>query len=111
MIDSSNKLFIKQNYFINNTALICGGALHFKYLPPNNEFINENLYEDNKASYGNDYCSSPYKLILKEMNNYTFILNGNTAEFNITPSFTELNFQFNALDYFDKEIKDLNVGL
>lgn len=84
--------------------------MHFKYLPPDNEFIIENLYANNKASYGDDFCSSPYKLILKEMNNLSFILNNNSAEFNITPSFTELNFQFNVLDYFNKEIKDLDHG-
>lgn len=48
--------------FYNNSAAIQGGALNYDFMSPIG--LRDNIFLMNRAAYGNDYASYPFKLAL-----------------------------------------------
>ena len=48
--------------FYNNSAALQGGALNYDFMSPIG--LRENIFIMNRAAYGNDYASYPFKLAL-----------------------------------------------
>lgn len=48
--------------FYNNSAALQGGALNYDFMSPIG--LRDNIFIMNRAAYGNDYASYPFKLAL-----------------------------------------------
>lgn len=55
-------MLLDANYFKNNSAKIKGGAIHLDQCLPNETFRKKNVFELNKAIYGNDYSTYPIRI-------------------------------------------------
>lgn len=100
---------LKENTFKKNKAEICGGVLYLQQLIPNFDFIQNNFYEENSATYGNDFCTYPIRLVLSDIKTK----DGNSFDYsfyNIIPATTSLELSFSLTDYFRQKTIDFNQG-
>lgn len=100
---------MNQNIFINNSALVCGAVLYFKHLSPSSNYQLENLYNNNSASYGNDFCSFPTHIKLRN-EDCDNAIDQDPIIFKVIPGFTKLTLNFHLLDFLNQETFDINNG-
>ena len=97
---------LNENSFENNIAFYEGGGIFIK-----NNFENfifkktSNKFTNNKAEFGNDYASSPNKLRLK---NTSKTFHGSLFSISVIPGITNVNLNFEILDFFDQITTTLN---
>ena len=62
---------IENNTFYGNSALQ-GGGICFTNVVPNPSFVSSNVFNDNNATYGNDFASYPIRMLLVQPDNTSF---------------------------------------
>ena len=110
-IVTTNIFELKDNTFKKNKAEICGGVLYLPQIIPNVDFIQNNIYDENSATYGNNFCTYPIRLVLSEKNIERNEENSSEYSFyNIIPAITSLELSFYLTDYFQHKTIDFNQG-
>lgn len=102
-------LNLQNNQFLNNIALYGGGAIYFQNKFDLMKFKKENFFFLNSAQYGNDYATRPIRFQL--FNNKRFSEYSNKKQqyiLQIIPGQTEINLNFQLLDYFENHITSIN---
>lgn len=96
------------NSFIENIAEFGGGALYL-FSSYASIKLNQNFFWNNKADYGNDFTSRPFRVRLNINYDRKNIFDLNKSNyFTIFPGKSNINLKFYVCDYFDQNIKHLN---
>ena len=104
-------LILQKNTFNNNSALIAAGGIFFAQFDENinNDIQKTNKFLNNKASYGEDFSSPPFRMKFNENLNKFGSQNFNHRIIMI-PGITTLNFSLSVLDFYNQKIMNLTSG-
>ena len=103
---------ITENEFRKNFALMGAAGIYLVNSFDRIDFF-RNYFSDNKAIYGNDYATSPFRFCLQRKNfNSCYQEDGNKQiKIKNVPGITEINLDFLILDYYGQIINSLNDGV
>ena len=89
------------NKFLNNRAFYGGAGLYFENSFYNLDLNKKNTFYGNKAIYGSNYTTFPYRLYLnsKKISGYS-----KGIIKNVVPGITDFSLDFQFLDYYGQNI-------
>jgi len=104
-------LILQRNVFNNNIALIAAGGIYFAQLDKNIniDIQKNNKFLNNKACYGQDFSSPPFRMKINQN-----LPKFGSQNFNhlttMIPGMTTLNFSFSVFDFYNQKIMNLTFG-
>jgi len=102
-------IILQRNIFNNNMALIAAAGIYYAQLDKNidSDIQKNNKFWNNKAGYGQDFSSPPFRMN-QNLNKF------GSQNFNhlttIIPGITSLNFSLSVLDFYNQKIMNLTYG-
>ena len=104
-------LILQKNTFKNNSALISAGGIYFAQFDKslNIDILKDNSFMKNKAAYGEDFSSPPFRMKFNENLNKFGSQNFNHRIIMI-PGITAVNFSLSVLDFYNQKIMNLPFG-
>ena len=92
-------------------ALIAAGGIYYAQLDKNinSDIQKNNKFLNNKAGYGPDLSSPPFRMKINQNLN-KFGSNNFNHLTKMIPGMTTLNFSFSVLDFYNQKIMNLTFG-
>ena len=101
-------LILQRNIFNNNIALIAAAGIYSAQLNKNidSDIQKNNKFWNNKAGYGQDFSSPPFRMKINQNLNKFGSQNFNPLT-TMIPGITSLNFSISVLDFYNQKIMNL----
>ena len=104
-------LILQMNIFTNNMALIAAGGIYYAQLDKNinSDIQKNNKFLNNKAGYGQDLSSPPFRMKINQNLNKLGSQNLNHLT-TMIPGMSVMNFSFSVWDFYNQKIMNLTFG-
>ena len=108
--DKDYSLILQRNIFNNNMALIAAGGIYYAQLDKNinNDIQKNNKFLNNKAGYGPDLSSPPFRIKISQ--NLIFASHNLNHLTTMIPGMSVMNFSFSVWDFYNQKIMNLTFG-